>query len=168
MPFGRPATGLDTDLWSAVGDVGAHDRIGDDAHAVLVDHPVKNPFDRVPLLARRVQISTENPSITGLNESNFNARGGIGSRGRGRGHAEVSAAWTVPLNVSNVRSGCGVRAMLMRKIRRSGGPDAAVDAERPPLPSDVRTVTPVVGEPSIAGGMTARAGSSDEFAATRQ
>jgi hypothetical protein len=43
-------------------------------HAVLVDQPVEDPLDRVPLFARRVQVCSRISSMTGLIRSNFDAR----------------------------------------------------------------------------------------------
>ncbi|MFD5342045.1 hypothetical protein [Streptomyces hawaiiensis] len=51
----RRLAGLDQDLWLPASDVVAHHPVGD-ARPVLLDQPVKDPGDRVPLLAWRVQI----------------------------------------------------------------------------------------------------------------
>ena len=53
--FQRRLAGLDQDLGLPARDVVAHHPVGD-VRPVLLDQPVKDPGDRVPLLARRVQI----------------------------------------------------------------------------------------------------------------
>jgi hypothetical protein len=52
----RTTASLDTDLGTAPGDIRADHRIRHRHRIVLIEQPVKDPLDGVPLLARRIQI----------------------------------------------------------------------------------------------------------------
>jgi hypothetical protein len=52
----RPSTLLDPDLRTAKEDVVPHHRVGHALRVVLVQQPVEDPFDGMPLLARRIQV----------------------------------------------------------------------------------------------------------------
>ena len=55
----RSPAGLDADLRLAVGDVGAHYRVGHLVHVVVGDQTVVDPLDGVPLFAGCVQVRAQ-------------------------------------------------------------------------------------------------------------
>lgn len=55
----RSAARLNLDLWTPLGDIGPDHRIGHPLRRVLVDQPVEDPLDGVPLLARGVQVNPQ-------------------------------------------------------------------------------------------------------------
>ncbi|MFI1281139.1 hypothetical protein ACH4U5_10330 [Streptomyces sp. NPDC020858] len=57
----RPAALLDPDLTTPVEDVVTDHRVRHFLSAVLVEQPVEDPRERVPLLARSVKISPQHP-----------------------------------------------------------------------------------------------------------
>ncbi|WP_062993017.1 hypothetical protein [Nocardia anaemiae] len=55
----RRVPGLDADLRFAFGDIGTDSLIGHLGHAVLIEQPVIDAGDRMPLLAWRIQIRAQ-------------------------------------------------------------------------------------------------------------
>ncbi len=108
----RSPAGLHPDLWAALGDVAEHDPIGH-LRTVLVHQPIKDPLDRVALLAWRIQSAPSMASITGLKGSSSDARGAIFFRGRG--HADSKALRTVGCETPCLR----ITARIDRPARTS-------------------------------------------------
>jgi hypothetical protein len=74
----RRTSGLGLKLGTALGDRAAHDLVGHLAHAALVDEPGQDPPTVCRCLRGAVRSARSIWSITGLNGSNLDGRGGAG------------------------------------------------------------------------------------------